>query len=303
MERPPRDASAALRPNLVVSFPRSGTDFLCGAIAEDPAIRYFREYFNPCCNPDRAGELALCFGDETLEHHLKLMNDPPAELLAEVVGRSWTLDGFNTTKENYLASKLEFFVERFETVCLVRNAAHTFPTSRPDYIAPILWSFQSAGPYRHSFMARELNELRLFISSVALSNVGNVLLFAYFIHHVALLAACRRFGIPVVRYEDILLGTEETLNAHLAPFTRFGIDIPALSQRLAATRFESPAHSLSQRRWRFWSTVDTRLVDRMIRFLCDLMPAVANDIESLLRPMEPGELPLSPEPRTPEPTA
>lgn len=292
-----------LRPNLVVSFPRSGTDFLCSAIAEDRAIRYFREYFNPCCNPERAGELARCFGDETLSNHLMLMSDPSSDILDETIGRTWARDGFNTTKENYLASKLEFFVGHFETVCLVRNAAHTFPTSRPDYIAPILWAFQSAGPYRRSFIARELNELRHFISCVALNDVGDVLLCAYFIHHFALLAACRRFGVPVVRYEDILLGTETTLGAHLAPFARFGIDIPALSQRLLATRFPSPAHSLAQRRWRFWSSVDTRLVDRMVRFLCTLMPMIADDIENYLRPIEPGGLGFSLEPHAMEGTA
>lgn len=272
------------RPNLLIAFPRSGTDWFCGAINVNPSIRYFREYFNPLCNPAKAPTLSLCFGDETLEHYHSIMADRPRSEIEPIVWRTWADDKFNTTKENYLAIKAEYFVDRFDTICLIRNLSHTFPTSRPEYIVPILSSFMASGGYQNSFLARQLNELRSFVSHIQIRGIHEAGVMAYLVHHYLLLAVCRTFRVPIVTYESLMVEPASTLETRLACLDRFEIDVPLTVKRLIETRAESGDTMLARRRKSFHDLPAIPWIERTVRFLGDLSPEFGPDIESYLVP-------------------
>lgn len=277
------------RPKLLLSFPRSGTDWFCGIVSESPELYYYREYFNPICNSERAGILRERFGDETFESYHNIMADWTLDELAPVVENTWTADPFNMTKENYLAIKAEHFVERCDTVCLIRNMSHTFPTSNPDYIIPILSSFMASGGYKHSFLANQLNELRSLYSFIPVASMHEAGILAYIVHHYLLLAVCRKFVVPIIRYEDLMLQTQARLETKLRCVERFGVDVSRLTQRLIETRASDPEETLARRRHGFWSLPKVSWLDRVIRFLADLSPELKTDFELYLEPAPAGE--------------
>ena len=93
--------------NAVISFPRSGTDFFCEALVRDRRIRYFREYFNPLCNPKREAVLGEHFGDERIGTYLNIMREMPPESFDAALTKTWLVDRYNTTKENFSATRFE----------------------------------------------------------------------------------------------------------------------------------------------------------------------------------------------------
>lgn len=223
--------------NIVISFPRSGTDFLSRALVMDSRVRYFREYFNPLCNKDREQALSVCFGDERPTHFLKIMSESPAHVIDQVLSMTWQKDRFNFTKENFSALKLEHLQTRFTTVILIRRLCHTFPTRHPEFIVPILSSFLMAPRYREVPLSAELNELRDFLTrDVAITDVQQACALAYLVHHYILLDAAQRHDIPILEYEDLVTASENRLREAILPLNVFGLDLQKVADGLIADR-------------------------------------------------------------------
>jgi hypothetical protein len=267
--------------NMLVSFPRSGTDFFCRALMRDRKIKYFREYFNPICNPKRRDVLRKCFGCEEMKSYLEIMGETSAEAVDDVVKESWTLDNFNTTKENFSALKIEFLIKHFNMVALIRKPFHTFPTSRPEFILPILNSFLQAGAYRNVFLAEELNELRNFIARIRIIDVHNAGLMAYLVHNYILLAACKKFDINIMSYEDLILQEETALEAAISSISLFGANPLGVSRAIIKDRANF-AETLTDRKQRFDAAVHAPWFDGVVQLLISMSPQIKRELECYL---------------------
>jgi hypothetical protein len=265
--------------NVLISFPRSGTDFLCSSFLGQQTIRYYREYFNPICNEPRAQALVRGFGDERFEFFSQIMTEISNDAFWSILADTWGHDGYNTTKENFSATKLHHFVPIFNIVILARKIQHTFPTSRPDYIAPIASSFMLSGPYRSLPLAMELNEIRSFMTNLAFLGPQELSLAAYAVQHFILVDASVRFGIPIIRYEDMITKSGPALEDVLCSLEAFNIDVPALARVIEDSRSLADA-DLDARRQRFHQLGYDRKIDRLCRFMIDTTPHLRAGLEA-----------------------
>jgi hypothetical protein len=266
--------------NALISFPRSGTDFFCTALAADPRIRYFREYFNPICNPKRDAALRAFFGDERLSHYLSIMTEISTDDFARVLDETWLRDGHNTTKENFSATKFAHFAQRFNVIVQARKVYHTFPTSRPDFIVPILNGFMLAGSYKTLMLSRELNELRRFIAAdITVQSVHHAGVLAHIVQHYILLSEAERFGAPVLAYEDLALKSGTDLAAALACLTLFDADPAGVARALDAGR-KARKTNLAERRARFRRECDVAWCETPLAFIRGLTPGIARALSA-----------------------
>ena len=274
--------------NAVISFPRSGTDYLCTALTSDKRIRYFREYFNPICNKKRDAILRKYFGDERLLMHFNIMNEIDRVDFDDVMRRSWLLDSYNTTKENFSATKYVHFAEQFNLIVLVRKLYHTFPTSRPDYIVPILNSFMIAGPYRSLAQSRELNELRTFIArDVAVHNEHHAGILAHIIQHYVLLFEAERHRTPIVTYEELVQKDGADLDRTISCLTRFGVDPTRVANALRKARKKLRVE-LGARRQRFLRECSPDWYVKPLQFVLQQSPQLSDAFQAYI--FDEGEL-------------
>jgi hypothetical protein len=236
--------------NAIISFPRSGTDFFCDSLKTDPNIKYFREYFNPVCNSKREDALVPFFGDESIANYMHIMKEIDDTSFSSVMDKSWKLDQFNTTKENFSASKIDHFDRYFNVIMLARSLYHTFPTSKPEYIVPIYNSFMISNPYKMISIASEMNELRSFMSYISIENFHQAGIAAYMIQHYALFLESSRLNISVISYEDIMEQDGPELETTLQPVIQFGANPAKLAAALKMNQGKSSI-DLGRRRDRF----------------------------------------------------
>lgn len=116
---------------LLASLPSSGSDWLAGCIARShPALRYRREYFSPIANWRRSQRLATVLGDTLFYTTPQLCRARSRAEIQSLLDSTWRQDGFNFTKENYLAFQIEQFAETFTVIVLLRRFEDTFPPHR-----------------------------------------------------------------------------------------------------------------------------------------------------------------------------
>lgn len=280
---PPDATLAGRKPfNMLMSFPRSGTDFFCAALCHDTTVKYFREYFNPVCNPRRAAVLGDCFGDERDTHVAGIMRETSCHALRNVFQTTWQQDGFNTTKENYSALKVGFFVERFNMIMLMRKPSHTIPSSVPHYLVAILQSFLGAADYTHLPLAQELNELRRFLCRTRVQNVAHACLLAYLVQHFVLLHWACAQAIPILFYEDLLTDPPEALRARLGCLELFDVNPDYVTDHLVRTRPAHPTTYLAARSAQFHAAIKSEWRDVLVEFLIGLSPGIAPGLERLV---------------------
>jgi hypothetical protein len=262
-----------------MSSPRSGTDFLCESFMGQETVRYYREYFNPICNGSRAPALLRGFGDERFEFSGRIMTEISNDAFLSILADTWSNDGYNTTKENFSAVKLHHFVPLFNVVILIRKIQHTFPTSRPEYIAPIATSFMFCGPYRSIPLAMELNEVRRFMTNLSFLDPQELSLAAYAVQHFILIDAAARFDIPVIRYENMITKSGADLESALRGLEDFGIAIPPLA-RVIESRRSLQDEGLAKRHQRFHQHGYGSKVDRLCRFIIETSPHLRAGLEA-----------------------
>ena len=262
--------------NAVISFPRSGTDFFCEALIRDRRIRYFREYFNPLCNPKREAALREGFGDERIGTYLNIMREMTAEDFDAALAKTWLVDRYNTTKENFSATRFEHFARHFNLIVLTRKLYHTFPTSRPDFIVPILNSFVLAGEYRQVAPARELNELQRYIlKDVRVRDQCHAGVLAYIVQHFVLLFEADRLQTPIIAYEDLIRLEGAALEQTLSSLAGFGADPRIVAAALQKARAKKKHRTdLAARRSRFFREHREEWYAGPLRFVRDLSPGL-----------------------------
>jgi hypothetical protein len=224
--------------------------------------------------------LRAFFGDERLSHYLGIMTEISTDDFARVLDETWLRDGHNTTKENFSATKFAHFAQRFNVIVQARKVYHTFPTSRPDFIVPILNGFMLAGPYKTLMLSHELNELRRFIAAdITVQNVHHAGVLAHIVQHYILLSEAERFGAPVLAYEDLALKSGTDLAAALACLTLFDADPAGVARALDAGR-KARKTNLAERRARFRRECDVAWCETPLAFIRDLTPGIAHALSA-----------------------
>jgi len=214
------------------------------------------------------------FGDETFERYADIMTEIDSDTFSRVMERSWKSDEFNTTKENYSATKLVHFLPDFNIAMLIRKLLHTFPTSRPDYIVPILNSFLISGPYRTVPLANELNELRRYLLHFPVRSYHEAGILAYVVHHYILADGAFRHKLPVIQYDDLVTKNGTELENAVQCLETFGIEIPRLSAEITRKRSENFT-TLGAREAKFFSLCDDRFtknLEKIRDFILELSP-------------------------------
>jgi hypothetical protein len=220
------------RPIALLSLPNTGTDWFADLLLrQNPALRYYREFFNPICNPKYEDELNKAFGCEMVENYRMLAR--PYCLCDDVYWRTWAREEYNFTKENYSAFKLDWFSLRFDVFVLYRRAELTFPGERLQVKTWYDAMFASLVKNKWG-LERDVRSLVDFACQHA-DTVNKRQVAAFAIYYFKLLKDAHRYGVPVLDYDQLMLASTEELSCLLRqlPGVR---DVEQLAQGVSATR-------------------------------------------------------------------
>jgi hypothetical protein len=195
------DESSAPRPIALLSLPNTGTDwFVDMLLRQNAQLRYYREFFNPICNPTYENILNRAFGCEMVDSFAQIARSPcPHE---EVYQQTWTKENYNFTKENYSAFKLPWFVTHFDCVVLYRRAELSLPGSR----LPVKTWYDAM---YHSLLQNRwtLEPDVRFLVDVAVAEADTLakrLVAAFVIHYYKLLKDAHHHNVPVLDYDRLM---------------------------------------------------------------------------------------------------
>lgn len=223
---------ALRRPIALLSLPNTGTDWLAGLwLRQNPALRYYREFFNPICNPKYENDLNKAFGCEMVENY-RMLAEPycPCE---EVYWRTWAREEYNFTKENYSAFKLDWFSLRFDVFVLYRRVELTFPGERlqvKTWYDAMFWSLVK----NKWGLESDVRSLVDFACQHA-DTVNKRQVASFVIYYYKLLKDAHRCSVPVLDYDQLMRSSAEELSRVLGQLA--GVrDVERLAQEVCATR-------------------------------------------------------------------
>ncbi len=201
------------RPIALFSLPNTGTDWFVGLLLrQNPTLRYFREFFNPICNPKYEDELNRSFGCEMVDNYALIAK--PIRRHDPVFERTWAKENYNFTKENYSAFKLDWFLERFDSFVLYRRAELTLPGSR----LPVkVWYDAMYGSLLRNRWTLE-PDVRLLVDFAATEadTIAKRTLAAFVIYYYKLLKDANRRNVPVLHYDRLMQSTATELASLLS---------------------------------------------------------------------------------------
>jgi hypothetical protein len=214
------------RPIVLFSLPNTGTDWFVGLfLRQNPALRYFREFFNPVCNPTYEDELNRSFGCEMVDNYAMIAR--PLRQHDPVFQRTWAKEQYNFTKENYSAFKLDWFLSKFDGFVLYRRAELTLPGSR---LQVKTWYDAMYGSLLRNRWTLEPDVRLLIDFAVAEANtIAKRMVAAYVIYYYKLLKDAHRLNMPVLNY-DLLMNCSAS---DLSPMLR-GLPAVVDAEQLAA---------------------------------------------------------------------
>ena len=210
---------------MLLSLPNTGTDWLADLLLrQNPTLRYFREFFNPICNPIYEDILNRSFGCEMVDNFARIAQ--PLRTHDPVWQRTWAKENYNFTKENYSAFKLDWFHNRFDCFVLYRRAELSLPGSRLPVKA---WYDAMYGSLlrNHWTLETDLRVLLDFAVDQA-DTIGKRQVAAFVIHYYKLLKDAHRLNVPVLDFDLLMQSSPEDL----APVLR-GLPPVADADRLA----------------------------------------------------------------------
>jgi hypothetical protein len=220
-----RRADGDGRPIALLALPNTGTDwFVHLLLRQNPALNYFREFFNPICNPTYENDLNRAFGCEMVDnYHLIAKAHCPHDAVYE---RTWVKENYNFTKENYSAFKVDWFASRFDCFVLYRRAELTLPGSR---LQVKTWYDAMYGSLLRNRWTLEPDVRTLLDFAVAEADtIGKRLVAAFVIHYYKLLKDAQRRKLTILDYDRLMNGSA----AELAPYLD-GVPAVANAEQLA----------------------------------------------------------------------
>lgn len=192
---------APQRPIALLSLPNTGTDwFVEMLLRQNSQLRYYREFFNPICNPTYENVLNRAFGCEMVDN-FALIAKMPCQHEA-VYQQTWARENYNFTKENYSAFKLPWFVTHFDCFVLYRRAELSLPGSR----LPVKTWFDAM---YHSLLRNRWTlepDVRFLVdfSVEAANTLAKRLVAAFVIHYYKLLKDAHRLNVPILDYDRLM---------------------------------------------------------------------------------------------------
>jgi hypothetical protein len=220
------------RPILLLSLPNTGTDWLVGLmLRRNPGLRYYREFFNPICNPKYEDVLGRAFGCEMVGSYERIVD--PRCPCAEVYEQTWAREGYNFTKENYSAFKVGLFVGKFQCFVLYRRAEATLPGGRMQVKAwydAMYWSLIR----NQAALEPDVRSLVAFAAAEA-DAVNKRQVAAFVIYYYQLLKEAKRHGLVVIDYDNLMRYSPD----ELVPYVRGVpgvVDPEGLAQDISRTR-------------------------------------------------------------------
>jgi hypothetical protein len=203
------------RPIALLSLPNTGTDWLVGLwLRQNPTLRYYREFFNPICNPKYEDELNRSFGCEMVDNYAMIAK--PLRPYDPVFQRTWAKENYNFTKENYSAFKLDWFLANFDCFVLYRRAELTLPGSRLPVKA--WYDAMYCSLLRNRWTLEPDIRVLVDFAAAEADTIAKRLVAAFVIHYYKLLRDAHRRNVPVLNYDHLMQLSATELAPLLADF-------------------------------------------------------------------------------------
>lgn len=196
----------------LLSLPNTGTDwFVDLVLRHNSRLRYFREFFNPICNPTYENVLNRAFGCEMVDNYAMIAKAHcPYD---DVYQRTWAKENYNFTKENYSAFKLSWFLGRFDCFVLYRRAESTLPGGRLQ--VKTWYDAMYCSLLRNRWtLDSEVRALVDFAVAEA-DTIAKRQVAAFVIYYYKLLKDAHRRNVPILNYDLLIQGSPEELVPHL----------------------------------------------------------------------------------------
>ena len=215
----------APRPIVLLSLPNTGTDWLVNLLLrQNPQLKYYREFFNPICNPVYENVLNRVFGCEMVDNFALIAK---AQCRYEAVYRqTWSKENYNFTKENYSAFKLNWFVQHFDCVVLYRRAELSLPGSR----LPVKTWYDAmyCSVLRNRWTLEPDVRVLVDFAVAEADTIAKRLVAAFVIYYYKLLKDAHRHNVPILDYDRLM----DLSGVELASYLR-GVPAVADAEKLA----------------------------------------------------------------------
>lgn len=225
------------RPILLISTPRSGSDWFANNCLLWEMPEYFREYFNPICNFYHCAALRQAFGSEVDWANFAVPWECQEISCEYIYGITWAREPYRITKENYGAFKIGFFRRHFDCFALIGHRSHTFPGGSRPRSTEYWWE--------RIFLSLEFNRHLLDDDIVRLIDRATAgrpdprrrVVAAQVIATYQTVRECRRYGIPIIEYRRLVsLPSAPEVSEYLADKLPAPVRQDGLADRVVETR-------------------------------------------------------------------
>jgi hypothetical protein len=200
------------RPIALLSLPNTGTDWFVDLyLRQNPSLRYYREFFNPICNPTYENELRRAFGCEMVDSYQLIAKvHCPHQIVYQ---QTWMKESYNFTKENYSAFKLDWYSSQFDCFVLYRRAERTLPGSRIQVKAWYDAMYCSLLRNRWTLSS----DVRLLIDFAAdeADTLAKRQVAAFVIYYYQMLMDAHRLEVRVLDYDLLMQSSIDQLRSYL----------------------------------------------------------------------------------------
>ncbi len=225
------------RPILLISTPRSGSDWFADDCLLWKKPEYLREYFNPMCNFFNCAVLRQAFGSEVDWANIAVPWECQEHSAEYIYAITWARDPFRITKENYAAFKIGFFQRHFDCFALIGHRSHTFPGGSRPRSTEYWWEriFQSLEFNRHL-----LDEpiVRLVDHATSARRTAyQRMVAAQVILNYQTVRECLKYQIPILEYRRLVsLGTVDEVSDYLLGKIPASVMVDGLAERILTTK-------------------------------------------------------------------
>ncbi len=204
--------SPSHRPIALLSLPNTGTDWFADMLLrQNPHLRYYREYFNPICNPVHENVLNRAFGCEMVDNYAMIAKAGGHH--EKVYQQTWAKENYNFTKENYSGFKLNWFVTHFDCVVLYRRAELSLPGSRLPVKA--WYDAMYCSLLRNRWTLEPDVRVLVDFAVEQADTIAKRLVAAFVIYYYKLLRDAHRHNVPILDYDRLMDLTQVDLASYL----------------------------------------------------------------------------------------
>jgi hypothetical protein len=261
------------RPIVLLGLPNTGTDWVVDLLLrQNPHLRYFREFFNPICNPTYENDLNCAFGSEMVDNYALIAKTHcPYDAVYQ---RTWAKENYNFTKENFSAFKLAWFLGKFDCFVLYRRAELTLPGSR---LQVKTWYDAMYCSLLRNRWTLEPDVRALVDFAVAEADtIAKRQVAAFVIYYYKLLKDARRRHVPILNFNLLMQGSYEEL-------------LPPLCGLPAVADAEKLAYDICQERRLSSKDFAALQAEDFFARLTELARGYGGDAVAVLAPWRQGE--------------